>query len=86
MQYIIKRPDLYIFGVEGMFMLFSQKEKKRLDPMSWLQTSHRGVPETTGERSLVWPFLPPRRGVLDNRTCSPTLQGILPLESPERPG
>ena len=30
MQYIMKKPDLYIFGVEDMFMLFSQKEKKRM--------------------------------------------------------
>ena len=29
--------------------------------MSWLQTSHRGVPEAIGERSLVRTSLPPRR-------------------------
>ena len=44
--------------------------------MSRLRCGHRGVPEAIAERSLVWLFLPPRRGVPDNRTCCSTLQGV----------
>lgn len=53
MHYEKTRP-IYIWGRGYVYAFFT--ERKNLDLMSRLQTSHRGVPEAIGERS--WSGLP----------------------------